>query len=162
MATVNSSRSTAKNRAVSARPAAVDGDVPVAIPGLEESRESVRRRGPVYTVAGAAVIGLLGAILLLAPGALLGALGFVLIVIAAPLLGVTGAPLDSSPTAISVGVVGSAALWFGVGWWAARRACSGAVVGWREFIRELVPLAIGVIVGAGGALLVAALSLGVL
>jgi hypothetical protein len=161
MATVNSARSTAKNRATSARSAATSDD-PIAIPGLDASRETVRRRGPVYTVAAAGAIGLLGALLLVAPGALLGALGFVLIVIAAPLLGVTGAPLDSSLTAISVGIVGSAALWFGIGWWAARRACSGAVVGWREFIRELVPLAIGVVVGAGGALLVAALSLGVL
>lgn len=161
MATVNSARSTAKNRATPARTAAAT-DAPVAVPGLDESRETVRRRGPVYTVAGAGAIGIIGAVLLVAPGALPGALGFVLIIIAAPLLGTTGAPLDSSPTAISIGIVGSAALWFGVGWWAARRACSGAVVGWREFVRELVPLAVGVIVGAGGALLVAALSLGVL
>lgn len=130
--------------------------------GLEDSRRIVRRRGPLLTVAGAAVIGTVGMLLMLAPGTWLGALGFVLIVVAAPLLGLVGAPINSSAGALLVGIAGSAALWFAVGWWAARRACTAAVVGWREFVRELIPVSIGVVVGAGGALLVAALSLGVL
>ena len=146
----------------SSRNAPSDAAAPAIALSLQESRALVRRRGPAYTVGGAAVVGVLGAVMLVAPLGILGVLGYVLVVAAMPLLSITGAPLESSLPMIATGVVTSCALWWLVGWWAARRACAAAVVGWREFIRELVPLVVGVVVGAGGALLVAALSLGVL
>jgi len=161
MSTVSTDRSVSRNRTTtSARDLAPNGRGDGV--GLDASRNMVRARGPIVTVAGAAAVGVLGVLLIVAPGTLLGTLGFVLVVIAAPIITVTGAPLTSSPLAVLVGVALSAALWFGIGWWAARRACRRAVVGWREFVGELVPLVIGVAVGVGGALLVAALSLGVL
>lgn len=137
-------------------------DTPGTTAGLHASRALVQRRGPAYTVGGAAVVGVLGAVMLVAPLGIVGVLGYVLVVAAMPLLSVTGAPLESSLPMIAAGVVASCALWWLVGWWAARQACAAAVVGWREFVRELIPLVVGVVVGAGGALLVAALSLGVL
>ena len=78
---------------------------------------------------------------------------------AAPGLLVAGAPFADN-TQFPLAVAASIPLWLILGWVASRRATRQPVASWRDFWRELLWLALAVVVGAGLALVVATAVLG--
>lgn len=115
--------------------------------GVVAYRQLLRRRGGVYAVAGAATIGVFGALLMVLPGRLTGLVGFALVIAACPLLVAFGVPLAVGVTTVSLGVVSSLALWFAIGQWAAHRATQQSVADWRDWWSKLWPLALAVALG---------------
>jgi hypothetical protein len=88
-----------------------------------------------------------------------GLLGLVTGVSAAPGLLVVGAPF-ADESSYPLAVVASAPLWLLLGFLASRRATRRVIASWRDYWRELLVLAIAVIVGAVGALVIATAVLG--
>jgi hypothetical protein len=80
-------------------------------------------------------------------------------VIAAPGLLVAGAPFGNDST-YRLAVIASAPLWILVGFAASRRSTRSPMATWSDFWREYSWLALGVAVGAVGALVVASAVLG--
>lgn len=80
-------------------------------------------------------------------------------VIAAPGLLVAGAPFGDESTYVRA-VLASIPLWVVVGFAASRRATRSPMAAWADFWREYTWLAIGVAVGAVGALVAASAVLG--
>jgi hypothetical protein len=80
-------------------------------------------------------------------------------VIAAPGLLVAGAPFGDDST-YRLAVIASAPLWILVGFAASRRSTRSPMATWSDFWREYSWLALGVAVGAVGALVVASAVLG--
>ena len=99
---------------------------------------------------GAVAVALLGVLLIALPGEITGLVGFLLIVAAFPLLVAFGIPLSIGIVSITLGVVTSLALWFGLGQWAAHRATKDAVADWRDWWRAMWPLALAMVLGGGG------------
>lgn len=110
----------------------------------------------------AACLAIIGAVLIILPGALLGVIGFMFLNFGLPLLPLTGVPAVSGTSNYLIAILGSAAMWWGVGHFAALRASRNAIVDWPEWRREFQPLAIGIWVGTVLALVVTAFVLGVL
>jgi hypothetical protein len=80
-------------------------------------------------------------------------------VIAAPGLLVAGAPFGDDTT-YRMAVLASAPLWLVIGFAASRRSTRSPMATWTDYWREFTWLAIGVAVGAVGALLMASALLG--
>ena len=123
----------------------------VAVPdGVLAYRQKLRRKAGAYVAGGAVAVALLGVLLIALPGEITGLVGFVLIVAAFPLLVAFGIPLSIGIVSITLGVVTSLALWFGLGQWAAHRATKDAVADWRDWWRAMWPLALAMVLGGGG------------
>lgn len=110
----------------------------------------------------AACLAIIGAVLIILPGALLGVIGFMILNFGLPVLPLTGVPAVSGTINYLVAILGSAAMWWGVGHYAALRASRNAIVDWPEWRSEFQLLAIGIWVGTVLALAVTAFVLGVL
>lgn len=93
-------------------------------------------------------------------GAKGGALSFLCVVMAFPVMPVLGIPAAGGTLRLVVGIAVSCALWWVIGQVAAARVTHHPVVGWREWSKEFVTLAIGLWVGAVGSLALAGLALG--
>lgn len=130
--------------------------------GINAHRTLVRQRGGLISVAIAAGLTLIGAILLWLPGAIFGVIGYLFINAGLPLLALTGVPAISGTSRYFIAVIGSVAMWWVIGHFAAMRATRRAIAGWPEWRREFQPLAIGVWVGTILALVVTAFVLGAL
>ncbi len=118
---------------------------------------------------------MLGPLLAVVPPALLGGLAWMVLrvgegrasgvfglfggVIAAPGLLVAGAPFGDDTT-YRFAVLASAPLWLLVGVIASRRSTRSPIADWSDFWREYTWLALGVAVGAVGALVAASTILG--
>lgn len=100
---------------------------------------------------------LLGAIL---PGAKGGALSFLFVVMAFPVMPLLGIPAAGGAVRVLVAVAASGAAWWVIGQVTAARVTNHPVVGWREWSREFVSLAVGLWVGAVGSLALAVVVLG--
>jgi hypothetical protein len=70
--------------------------------------------------------------------------GWVLAGLAVPTALLVGFPLESGPVRLTLAGVGAAALWFGIGMWAARRSARSPVAGWREWWSEYLWLLVPV------------------
>lgn len=130
--------------------------------GIIAHRTSVRTRGGATACTISLVTTLAGLLLVALPGSLPGAVGFLLVVMAMPTLPMFGVPVVSGATVYVLGAVTSLALWFVIGHVSAVRATRRAVSGWRDWRREFLPLASGVLMGGLIALAVAAVILGAL
>lgn len=131
--------------------------------GLTSTRLAVSRRGGLTAVAAAALVWLLGLVLgALIGGTVGGATSFALTVVAVPLMPAVGLPAAGGGIRVLVAALGSAALWFAVGQWSARATTRRVISGWREWARDVAPLAGGIAAGALASLVIAALVLGVL
>jgi hypothetical protein len=130
--------------------------------GIIAHRTSVRTRGGVAACGASLAVTMLGVLLVALPGSLPGAIGFLLVMMAMPTLPMFGVPAVAGATVYLLGAASSLVLWFVVGHVSAVRATRRAVSGWREWRREFVPLATGVVLGGVIALTVAALILGAL
>lgn len=86
-------------------------------------------------------------------------MSFALKIVAAPLLPLFGVPIASDTWRITAALVASAVMWFAVGQRTARRTSRRAVVGWREWIRDIAPVAGGIALGALASLALAAMLL---
>ncbi len=122
----------------------------------------MRQRGGFVAVALAACLAITGVILLILPGALLGVIGFLFLNSGLPVLPLTGVPAVSGASKYLIAILGSAAMWWGVGHFAAMRASRNAIVDWPEWRREFQPLAIGIWAGTVLAFAVTAFVLGAL
>lgn len=122
----------------------------------------MRQRGGFVALALAACLAIIGVVLLVLPGGLLGVIGFLFLNFGLPLLLLTGIPAVSGTANYLIAILGSAAMWWGVGHFAAIRASRNAIVDWPEWRREFQPLAIGIWAGTVLALAVTALVLGAL
>lgn len=80
-------------------------------------------------------------------------------VIAAPGLLVAGAPFGDDST-YRLAAIASAPLWLLVGFAASRRSTRSPMATWSDYWREFAWLAIGVAIGASGALIAASTILG--
>lgn len=130
--------------------------------GIIANRTSVRTRGGVAACGVSLVATFVGLVLVALPGSLPGAIGFLLVVVAMPTLPMFGVPAVAGATVYLLGAATSLVLWFAVGHVSALRATRRAVSGWREWRREFVPLATGIVLGGLIALAVAAVILGAL
>ncbi|MFM8908794.1 MAG: hypothetical protein ACKOIZ_14600, partial [Actinomycetota bacterium] len=90
--------------------------------GVVAYRQELRRKSGVFTLAGAALLGVLGMLLIALPGRITGLVGFALVIAACPLLVAFGIPITVSVGSVAIGVLASLALWFALGQWAAHRA----------------------------------------
>ena len=107
-----------------------------------------------------AVLGALAWLVLrLAEGRWAGVVGLFGGVIAAPGLLVAGAPFGDDTT-YRMAVLASAPLWLVIGFAASRRSTRSPMATWTDFWREYTWLAVGVAVGAVGAVLAASAVLG--
>ena len=107
-----------------------------------------------------AVLGALSVIALrLGDGRSSGLIGLLSGVAAAPGLLVAGAPLADDGR-YPLAVVASIPLWLMLGLIASRRATKRPVASWRDYVRELIWLTIGVVMGAIAALVAATSILG--
>lgn len=136
---------------------------PVGSPLIEGPRwyrTRIRVLGPFLGLLPMAVLG--GAswgILKLGEGRTSGIAGLVTGVSAAPGLLVVGAPF-ADEARYPMAIAASVPLWLLLGLLASRRATRRIVASWRDYWRELLVLAIAVVVGAIGALVVATMALG--
>lgn len=130
--------------------------------GIIAHRTSVRTRGGLAACALSLVATVTGLALVALPGSLPGAVGFLLVVMAMPTLPMFGVPAVSGMQVYALGAATSLVLWFVVGHVSAVRATRRAVSGWREWRREFLPLAAGVLMGGLIALATAAVILGAL
>jgi hypothetical protein len=123
-------------------------------------RARIRALGPFVALIPPAVLGAIAWLALrLGDGNLSGAIGLVGGVVAAPGLLVMGAPF-ADESRYPVAVLLSAPLWMLIGFVAARRATRSPMAMWRDFWQNYAWLALGVVVGACGALAAAAFVLG--
>lgn len=95
-------------------------------------------------------------------GVLGGAANFVALVAAFPLMPVLGLPAADGAGRTAIAVGASLAVWLVLGQVVAGRVTQRAVAGWREWFREFVVLGSGLWLGAVGAVVLAAVVLGVL
>jgi hypothetical protein len=130
--------------------------------GIIAHRTSVRNKGGIASSGLAAALALVGLLLVLLPGSLFGAIGFLLVVMALPTLPMFGVPAVSGATIYLLAAGSSLGLWFAIGHVSAIRATRRAVSGWKEWRREFLPLALGLLLGGVIALGVSALILGAL
>jgi len=122
----------------------------VVVPGgVVAYRRELRRKGGAYAVAGAAIVGVVGVVLIVLPGRITGLLGFGLIVAACPLLVAFGIPLTTTMSAIFLGVMSSLVLWFAIGQIAAHRATQRPIADWRDWWSNLWPLGLAMVLGGG-------------
>lgn len=129
--------------------------------GPRAFRYRIRRLGPLAGLLPPATLGLASILLLRGnTSTARGVLGFVCAVLAAPALMPFGIPLTSESGRMMLGIVVSAALWFAIGVFAARRATRSPVATWRNFWHEYLWLAGGVWLGVLIALLVIQIVLG--
>ena len=133
-----------------------------AVPyGPRAFRYRIRRMGPFVGLVPAAILGLIALRLLYNNTATSrGIAGFAAAVLAAPGLLAVGIPLATGAGRLMAGIAASAALWFVVGFVAARRATRSPVAVWRDFWREFAWLAAGIWLGVGLALALIELFLG--
>lgn len=125
--------------------------IPGGVPdGIEAHRRRVRRRGPGWALAAAAVPGGLAILLAATDGSALwqGAAVLALGLAAAPLLPVAGIPVTTGAGAWALGVVASALWWWGVGTLAARRATAVPGGSWPEWRSQYLRLAAGSVIGS--------------
>jgi len=129
--------------------------------GLATHRRRVRSLG---AFAGLVIPGALAAVggLLLwgSDSATRGLTGFVFLVLGAPVLPLLGVPAEGGTNRYLLAAAASAVLWMAIGWLAGRRASRLPVAGWSEWLREYLPLAIGVWIGAAFALIIAGTMVG--
>lgn len=127
------------------------------------TRREVRRRGGVVGVGVSLSFVVIGFLLrTVIGGAAGGALDFVFLVAAFPLMPVLGLPAADGPVRTFLAVTASLAVWLVLGQVVAGRVTQRAVAGWREWSREFVIIGSGLWLGAVGAVVIAALVLGVL
>jgi hypothetical protein len=129
--------------------------------GIRASRIAVRRTGPLLGLAIPAGLGALALVALAgSESTARGVTGLVLATLAAPTLPIFGLPIadGGARTWLAVGL--AVVLWAGVGALAAHRATRRPVAGPAEWWREYLRLAVGIWLGALGALVLAALVLG--
>ena len=130
--------------------------------GVIHHRETVRRLGPWLSVAVAAGIGVVAAMLLVnSTSAWRGIPGFVLAVLAVPTLPLFGVPVMGGSVRWVLAIGTSAVGWWLAGRLAARRSTNRVVSSWPEWRREWTRLAVGVWAGALTGLLGAVLLLSV-
>jgi hypothetical protein len=123
-------------------------------------RTRIRVLGPLLGLLPMAVLGAASwTILQVGEGRTSGLLGLVTGVSAAPGLLVVGAPF-ADESSYPLAVVASAPLWLLLGFLASRRATRRVIASWRDYWRELLVLAVAVIVGAVAALVIATAVLG--
>ena len=118
--------------------------------GVVAYRQELRRKSGVFTLAGAALLGALGMLLIALPGRITGLVGFALVIVACPLLVAFGIPITVSVGSVAIGVLASLALWFALGQWAAHRATQRPIADWRDWWTTLWPLALAMALGGGG------------
>lgn len=127
------------------------------------TRRDVRRRGGLVGVGVSLSFVVIGFVLhALLGGAVGGAVNFVALVAAFPLMPVLGLPAADGTIRTLVAVGASLAVWLVLGQVVAGRVTQRAVAGWREWFREFVILGSGLWLGAVGAVVLAALVLGVI
>ena len=114
-------------------------------------------KGGAYAAAGAAIVAVVGVLLIVLPGRITGLLGFALVIGACPLLVAFGVPLTASVTSVGIGVVLSLGLWFAVGQFAAHRATQRSVADWRDWWSNVWPLGLAMALGGGAGFLLFAL-----
>ncbi len=120
----------------------------VAVPGgVVAYRSELRRKGGLIAAGGAAVVAIVGGVLMWLPGRITGLAGFALVIAACPLLVAFGIPIVAGWSTIGIGVVSSLALWFAVGQWAAHRATQRPIADWRDWWSMVWPLALAMTVG---------------
>lgn len=88
-----------------------------------------------------------------------GLIGLLSGVSAAPGLLVAGAPF-ADDSRYQVAILASIPLWILLGVIASQRATNRSLASWRDYVRELIWLTIGVVMGAGAALVAAVAVLG--
>ncbi len=129
------------------------------IGGSQWYRTRIRTLGPLFGLAPMVALGAASkAILWGGNSTRSGLLGLVTGVAAAPGLLVAGAPF-ADPSRYRLAVVASIPLWVVLGWLSARRATTRTIASWRDFWREMIPLALAVVIGATAALMIAAVLL---
>lgn len=132
----------------------------VAVPdGVVAYRRELRRRGGIVALSGAAVVGIVGAALIVLPGRVTGLVGFALVIAACPALVALGIPLVAAPGPIAIGVSISLAMWFAVGQWAAYRATRQVVADWRDWWSVVWPPALAMVLGGAGGFVLFALGI---
>ena len=75
---------------------------------------------------------------------------------------ILGMPAVGGSARLMVAMAVSAFIWWILGQVVATRVTQRPVVGWREWLKEFVTMSLGVWLGAGLALVIGALALGVL
>lgn len=117
--------------------------------GHPGARQRIRRRGPFVALVVPAALGVAALIVLRGSTSTgTGVGGFALSLMAAPLLPAFGAPLRTGSGAVTGAVVASAALWFVLGSFAARRSTRSVDAGWGRFWGEFLWLSACVWMGA--------------
>jgi hypothetical protein len=130
------------------------------IAGPRWYRARLRLLGPFLGLVPMAVLGASSWLTLrLGDGRTSGILGLVGGVSAAPGLLVAGAPI-ADREAYPPAVLASVPLWLVLGLIASRRATRSPIATWRDYWREMLVLALAVVLGAIGALVVATIVLG--
>lgn len=123
-------------------------------------RSRIRVWGPFVALIAPAVLGAIAYMSLqLFDTTWSGAVGLIGGVLAAPVLLIVGAPFANRGI-YPLAVIASIPLWMGVGWLAAIRATRNPMADWREFRKHLVPLTLGIWVGAAAAMMIATFVIG--
>jgi hypothetical protein len=131
--------------------------------GIFSTRRHIRRLGGVMGIVVAISLWLTGVLTSwLLSGLAGGAISFVLMVMALPVMPILGMPAVGGSARLMVAMAVSAFIWWILGQVVATRVTQRPVVGWREWLKEFVTMSLGVWLGAGLALVIGALALGVL
>ena len=131
--------------------------------GIFSTRRHIRRLGGVMGIVVAISLWLTGVLTSwMLSGLAGGAISFVLMVMALPVMPILGMPAVGGSARLMVAMAVSAFIWWILGQVVATRVTQRPVVGWREWLKEFVTMSLGVWLGAGLALVIGALALGVL
>jgi hypothetical protein len=131
--------------------------------GIFSTRRHIRRLGGVMGIVVAISLWVTGVLTSwLLSGLAGGAISFVLMVMALPVMPILGMPAVGGSARLIVAMAISAFIWWILGQVVATRVTQRPVVGWREWLKEFVSMSLGVWLGAGLALVIGALALGVL
>lgn len=132
----------------------------LVVDGPQWYRGRIRKLGPIYALVLPLLVGGFGlAVLRWSEASWSGSVGLLGGVLGAPGLLLAGAPFgDRGLYPVAIG--GSVVLWLLVGVLASRRSTRNPMATWSDFWRHCVPLTVGVWIGAGAGLLIAALVVG--
>lgn len=140
----------------------VTSEPQVMLDGWRAHRRRVRRNGPWWALLPALGAGLGAAVALWGSAVWWrGVVGVLLAVTAAPLLPVAGVPATNDTQRMVVAVMASAAVWWVLGWVAARRSTAVPGASWPEWRRDFGRLAVGFVLGGWAALALAAVVVGI-
>jgi hypothetical protein len=119
----------------------------VVADGIVAYRRALRRKGGNVAVVLATIVATIGGVLVALPGRPTGVLGFALVVAGCPLLVAFGVPLQSDVATVALGVIASLVAWWGVGTLAAWRATRKPIADWRDWAKQMLPLAAAFVLG---------------